>query len=96
VEEVSPVDVDFFFVGTIYSSPSHPGVAPAGLERIEEVRGMTPLPLLAIGGVTPDRVGAVMEAGAFGIAVRGGIWDASDPGAAVGEYLSRLRGKSGI
>jgi thiamine-phosphate diphosphorylase len=82
--------VDFFIVGTIYSSPSHGERVGAGTARIREIRQMTRIPLFAIGGVTPDRVEEVLGAGAFGVAVRGGIWDAEDPQAAVGEYLEEL------
>lgn len=83
--------VDFFFVGTIFSSPSHPGGRPGGVARIGEVRGRTDLPLLAIGGMTPDRVGLVLSAGAQGVAVRGGIWDSKDPPGATRAFLAELQ-----
>jgi thiamine-phosphate diphosphorylase len=83
--------VDFFLVGTIFDSPSHPGGRPGGVARIEEVRGRTDLPLLAIGGMTPDRVGLVLSAGAQGVAVRGGIWDSEDPAGATRAFLAELQ-----
>lgn len=83
--------VDFFLVGTIFESPSHPGQRPGGVARIEEVRGSTDVPLLAIGGMTPDRVGLVLSAGALGVAVRGGVWDSKDPEGATLSFLAEIR-----
>jgi thiamine-phosphate diphosphorylase len=85
--------VDFLVVGTIYPSDSHPGGVPSGPDRIREVLRALPLPALAIGGITPGRVGGVLAAGAHGVAVRGGVWDLPDPVAAVQEYLAALREK---
>jgi thiamine-phosphate diphosphorylase len=82
--------VDYFLVGTIFSSPSHPGGATGGVALIEEVRGRTDVPLLAIGGMTPERVTAVLSAGARGLAVRGGIWNSEDPAEATRAFLAEL------
>ncbi len=84
--------VDFLLAGTIFATAAHPEREPGGLERIREVRGVSRLPVLAIGGVTPARVGEVMGAGAHGVAVRGGVWEAGDPGRALGVYLKELEG----
>jgi thiamine-phosphate diphosphorylase len=84
--------LDFLIVGTIFSTASHPGRPPGGTGRLEEVSGVTGLPLVAIGGITPQRVREVLSAGAFGVAVRGGIWDAEDPIAATRGYLMELEG----
>jgi len=84
-------EVDFLIVGTIFPSPSHPGGTPGGVGRIQDIRAVTGLPLLAIGGITPGRIDPVLTAGATGVAVRGGIWDAPDPVAALEEYRSELR-----
>jgi thiamine-phosphate pyrophosphorylase len=82
---------DYLFVGTLYSTPSHPAGRAAGPELIEAVRsaGVT-LPIMGIGGVVPDRVEAIRAAGADGVAVIRGVWDAADPVAAVRRYLEVL------
>ncbi len=82
--------VDFFLAGAVFPSPSHPEGAPGGTDRIMEICGVSRVPLLAIGGITPKRVGEVLAAGAHGVAVRGGIWDAGDPTAATRVYLEEL------
>jgi thiamine monophosphate synthase len=86
--------VDFLVVGTIFESASHPGMASGGLGRLHEIQGVVGLPLLAIGGVTAERVEEVVAAGAYGVAVRGGIWDSSDPKEATRGYLKGLEGGS--
>ena len=45
---------DFLVVGTMYVSRSHPGEEPAGPELMREISGKSRLPLIGIGGVTPE------------------------------------------
>ncbi len=82
--------VDFLLVGTLFSTPSHPGRVPNGLDLLPRLRATHPLPLVGIGGITPERVGAAMAAGADGVAVRGGVWEARDPARSAGVYLTEL------
>ena len=51
---------------------------------------VSPLPSIGIGGITPDRVGELLESGAWGVAAIRALWDAGDPGAAAGEFLAQL------
>jgi thiamine-phosphate pyrophosphorylase len=88
-------DLDFLMVGTLFPTSSHEGEAPGGVGRLREVSGRASLPLIGIGGITPPRVGAVLGAGAHGIAVRSGVWEAQDPAGAVGVYLKELALRSG-
>jgi thiamine-phosphate diphosphorylase len=82
---------DYLIAGPIYptsSKPGHPGIGIDGLKAIVATAGSCAV--LAVGGVTPERVSAICCAGAFGVAVRSGIGNASDPAAAVREYLAVL------
>lgn len=83
-------EVDFLVVGTLFPTPSHAGRKPGGVARLREVGELDPPPMVGIGGVTPQRVGQVLEAGAVGVAVRGGVWETPDPAAAAGVYLGEL------
>lgn len=80
---------DFVFAGTLYPSASHPGRPGAGPERIESMTDVT-IPIIGIGGITPERIGQVRASGAAGVAVITGIWDAPSPVAALERYLSEL------
>ena len=77
---------DFGLLGTIYDSESHPGRRGAGATLIASTTAQTVLPLIAIGGVTPERIAEVAAAGAHGGAVLGGVWRAADPVAVAAEY----------
>lgn len=73
---------DYLVAGTVYETASKPGAPAAGLELIRAVTEAVNAPVLAIGGITPERVPEVIAAGADGVAVIGAIWDAADPRAA--------------
>lgn len=67
---------DLVILGSIYPTSSHPEAEPLGVEalRIAAGRGR---PIVGIGGITPDKIGELVEAGAWGVAVKSGIWDAA-------------------
>jgi thiamine-phosphate diphosphorylase len=73
--------VDLLLAGTIFESASHPGRPGAGLGFIERVARLG-VPVIAIGGMTPERARPAREAGAWGVAAITGLWDAADPAAA--------------
>jgi len=73
-------DVDYLIAGTVFPTASKPGridlLGPSGLAAIaHDVH----VPVLAIGGVTPERAGDVAAAGAAGIAVLGLFAEADRP-----------------
>jgi thiamine-phosphate pyrophosphorylase len=71
---------DFLVVGSIYETPSHPGPAVGtGLVREAARLGR---PVIAIGGITPERVPELKTAGAYGVAAIRALWQADDPAAA--------------
>jgi thiazole tautomerase (transcriptional regulator TenI) len=80
---------DFLIAGSIYPTGSHPDRQPGGRELLRAL-GEVPLPVIAIGGVTPERCSQVTAAGAVGVAVLRGVWSAPWPMEAVGEYLNVL------
>lgn len=85
---------DYLFVGTIYATSSKPGVLPAGPDRISQASRATKTPLLAIGGVTTDKIPELLGSGAFGAAVCAAILGAEDPGRAARELKAALRAAS--
>lgn len=91
-ESAAERGADFVLVGTIYASASHPERTPGGLGRLERTARRVDVPVIAIGGVTPSRVSEAVMAGARGVAVLSGVWDADDPVAAAGRYLEELAG----
>jgi thiamine monophosphate synthase len=78
---------DFLVVGNIYETLSHPGRPAAGLTLVTQTADLG-LPVIAIGGITPERAADVKAAGAYGVAAIRGLWMAADPAAAT---LAMLR-----
>lgn len=72
---------DFLVVGTIYPTPSHPERNPAGPRLVRDAANLG-LPVIAIGGVTPERARELRSAGAYGVAAIRSLWHAPDPAAA--------------
>ena len=79
---------DFVLVGSVYATASHPGRAGMGVQGLAAFAG---LPLVAVGGVTPERVAELREAGVRGVAAIRGVWDAPSPARAVRSYLKEWK-----
>ena len=63
--------VDYLIFGGVFETESKPGRAPAGLAALRAVAAATPVPVLAIGGVTQDRIESLAPTGAAGFAAIG-------------------------
>lgn len=81
---------DYLVVGPVYASATHPDRPPLGLERLGETAALG-LPVIAIGGITPERAREVKRAGAYGAAAIRALWDAADPVKAARELLEELQ-----
>lgn len=70
---------DYVILGTVFPSESHPGGTTIGTELVTEVAAAIGIPVIGIGGITPNNAGEVITAGATGIAVIGAIIGVDDP-----------------
>ncbi|MEU9480460.1 thiamine phosphate synthase [Streptomyces sp. NPDC048191] len=84
-------DLDYFAVGPCWQTPTKPGRSVAGLDLVRAA-GATgdPRPWFAIGGIDPDRLPAVLGAGARGVAVVRAITAADDPRRAAAHLKSLI------
>ena len=82
-------EADYLLVGPVYETATHPEAAPLGTEQLGAIARLG-LPVIAIGGIVAERVPAVRRAGAYGVAAIRALWDATDPGAAAGEFVTAL------
>jgi len=73
---------DYVLAGHVYPSPSKPDLLPLGIAGLASIVAVSPCPVIAIGGITPDRVAEVIQAGACGVAAIGAIVEDGDPRAA--------------
>ncbi|MCU1382235.1 MAG: thiE [Acidobacteria bacterium] len=72
---------DYLIAGTVFATRSKPADAPLlGLEGLRSIVARAPAPVLAIGGVSVERLDDIAAAGAAGFAAIG-LFMASHPGA---------------
>lgn len=71
---------DYLIAGPVFQTPSHLAASPAGIALIEAVAGAVAIPVLAVGGITPEGVEDVLRAGASGVAVISAILGADSAG----------------
>jgi thiamine-phosphate pyrophosphorylase len=69
---------DYVAFGAVFASPTKPAAARAPLALFAEARRAVGLPLVAIGGITPENAAAVIAAGADAVAVISALFDAPD------------------
>jgi thiamine-phosphate diphosphorylase len=82
-EAASISGADYLVVGPVFETTSHPGRAALGLETLRAiVQAVGTVPVIAIGGITPERVQEVRQHGAYGVAAIRALWDDADPAAA--------------
>lgn len=72
--------------GRFFPSATKPGAPRARLETLAEARHRLKVPIAAIGGITPDNGGALLEAGAGLLAVIEGVFGGDDPEAAARRF----------
>ncbi|MBD5282629.1 MAG: thiamine phosphate synthase [Bacteroides sp.] len=91
---LAPLDIDYIGLGPFRFTQTKQNLSPViGLEGyreiINEVRAAgCQLPIVAIGGIEPADVPALLDAGVNGIAISGAIINSADPSATVASILS--------
>jgi thiamine-phosphate pyrophosphorylase len=84
------LDADYLGVGAVFPTDAKPDAILTGLELLAAARAATERPIVAIGGITAERVPAVLRAGADVVAVIMAVTLASDPTAAARELLAAI------
>jgi len=83
VHRAASQPVDYLGVSPIYPTPTKTDTAtPWGLAGLRQVRALTDVPLVAIGGIHLANALEVLAAGADGLAVVSALCSADDPAAA--------------
>jgi thiamine-phosphate pyrophosphorylase len=90
-ESAAATTADYIAVGPVFPTVSKSNPDPVvGLEFIRQVRKHTRKPIVAVGGITLERVREVIDAGADSVAVISDILTAKNPSARVRQYLEIL------
>jgi thiamine-phosphate pyrophosphorylase len=86
LREAAVAQATYVGIGALRATESKPDAPSLGLARISELIRESALPAIVIGGVIPEDLPPLREAGAAGVAVASGILDASDPERAASRY----------
>ena len=79
----------YLIAGHVFPTDCKKGVPPRGLEFLEKVCKNARQPVYAIGGMTPERVPSVLQAGAAGYCVMSALMKAPDPVRLIQEFYSQ-------
>lgn len=82
IDATAGEDVDYFAVGPVHATPTKEGRPAAGLDPVRHAAGHAPHPWFAIGGINPETIEPVLQAGARRVVVVRAVTRAADPAAA--------------
>jgi len=85
---------DYLAFGSFFPSTIKPLAVRPSLELLREARRRWDLPLVAIGGITPDNASQLLEAGADALAVITGLFSVADTGAAARAFTELFASRS--
>ena len=71
--------VDYLIAGPVYETRSHPGMRPAGFPLLKEISAVVGTPLIAIGGITSERLRRLAAMDIAGIAVTSAVLGGPSP-----------------
>jgi len=85
--QLAAAGADYLAFGAFFPSPTKPLARRAGAGLLRDAKSLG-LPLVAIGGITPDNAQPLIEAGADFVAAISGVFAAADPFAAARRYAN--------
>lgn len=83
LELAARLEVDFVVLGPVLPTLSHGWATPLGWQQFATLCAATNLPTYALGGQRVEHLSVAREAGAQGLAMISGVWDALNPGAVI-------------
>ncbi len=79
---------DYVAFGRFFPSHTKPDAVPASLALLQRAHVEIDVPVVAIGGITPENGAALVAAGAHALAVIEGLWGQPDARAAAARYVT--------
>ena len=92
VREAAELGCSYGTLGHIFPTGCKPGLPPRGVELLRQVCRAVPLPVYAIGGISPELFPAVLQAGAAGACVMSGPMTCPDVRAYIQSFQDRAPG----
>jgi thiamine-phosphate pyrophosphorylase len=90
VRRAAEAGADYACLSPIFATPSKPGYGPALGPAALEQAARSKIAVVALGGITAERVADCTKAGAVGVAVMGEVMRAASPGLVVEGLLHAL------
>jgi len=92
LERAARLGAGFALLGPLFPTRSHPDTEPLGSAAFDDLATGSPVPVVAVGGITPESAPHALAAGAAGVACVDAILGADDPADAVRAFLDVLDG----
>ena len=86
--EAARAGADYAAFGAFFPSPTKPTEIRASIALLRNARAALNLPIVAIGGITPDNAPLLLDAGADALAVVSGVFGQPDIQAAARRYTA--------
>jgi len=84
-------DADYATLSPVFATDSKPGYGPqVGLAGLRAACTTTPMPIVALAGLTPANAPSCMAAGAVGIAAMGSIMRSPNPALVIDEFIQAI------
>ena len=94
--EAQALGADYVAFGSFFPSVTKPGAVTASLALLDEAKRRLHIPVVAIGGITPDNAPALIEAGADALAVVSALFDVPDIQQAALRFSQLFRGSDRV
>ena len=81
---------DYVSVGPVFATALKRHLRPCGIQGLKRLCSRTPLPVVAIGGITEDNIAEVLGAGARGVAFMGILKNVNGPCRVIDELKEKI------
>ena len=81
--EAVSLGADYIIAGHIFATDCKRGLPGRGLDFLRNIVQSVDVPVYAIGGISPENAGAVIQAGASGVCVMSSLMESDDPAAEI-------------
>ncbi|WP_072690309.1 thiamine phosphate synthase [Rhodococcus marinonascens] len=79
LDHAAALGLDFVTLSPVARTQSHPGAPPMGWRRFRDLVRACPLPIYALGGMSPNHLAVAVTHGAHGVAGIRGFWAPRSP-----------------
>ncbi|WP_119304156.1 thiamine phosphate synthase [Dongia deserti] len=91
-EAAVQIGADYLVVAPVFETESKAlSHRPLGLPGLHAIARSMPVPVIALGGILPQRAADCLDAGAAGVAAMGAVMRAGDPASVVHAFLKAMR-----